>query len=110
MEVRTGKIIYSRNLTGMASSSGCEDRQPPKGEAELFDIAKKQIKSQLRKDVASHYILGICAESRADIDAALDLYKLPDKAIGKPHDDIMLSLNRTINASNNKKKLEEQPK
>lgn len=167
VEVRTGKIIYSRNLTGMASSSGCEDTQPPKGEAELFDIAKNQIKNQLRKDVAPHYItvevklmdstdgieakaakenlsrgieaagkgrldmacelwgaarilaptspailynLGICAESRADIDAALDLYKLADKAIGKPHDDITLALSRTISAINNKKKLEEQLK
>ena len=56
VEVSTGKIIYSKNLTGTASSSGCEDRQPPTGEAELFGIAKKQIKAHLRKDVAPYYV------------------------------------------------------
>jgi hypothetical protein len=40
----------------MASSSGCEDTNPPKGETELLEQAKEQIKQQLRKDIAPYYI------------------------------------------------------
>ena len=167
VEVSTGKILYSKSLTAAASSSGCEDRKPPQGEAELFDIAKNNIKGQLRKDIAPYYVtvevklmdstdgieakaakenldrgidaaskgridmacelwgsarilapsspailynLGICAESRGDVDAALGLYKLADRAIGKPQEDITFSLNRATAAVSNKKKLEEQLK
>ena len=56
VEVATGKIIYSKNLSGMASSSGCEDTNPPKGETELLQQAKEQIKQQLRKDIAPYYV------------------------------------------------------
>ncbi|PKN04167.1 MAG: hypothetical protein CVU74_08260, partial [Deltaproteobacteria bacterium HGW-Deltaproteobacteria-9] len=54
------------------------------------------------------YNLGVCAESRGDLDAALSLYKQADKKLGKPDDDLSLALNRTANAIKNKGKLNEQ--
>jgi len=56
------------------------------------------------------YNLGVCAESRADFQAALDLYKRADKELGKPDDDITLAILRADNAIKNKKKLQEQIK
>jgi Flp pilus assembly protein TadD len=54
------------------------------------------------------YNLGVCAESRGDLDAALSLYKQADKKLGKPDDDISLALNRVSEAVKNKEKLREQ--
>ncbi|MCG6534168.1 MAG: hypothetical protein L7F78_05635 [Syntrophales bacterium LBB04] len=54
------------------------------------------------------YNLGICAESRGDLDAALSLYKQADKKLGKPDDDISLALKRITNALKNMVKLKEQ--
>ena len=54
------------------------------------------------------YNLGVCAESRGDVDAALSLYKQADKKLGKPDDDISLALNRVSTAIKNKGKLKEQ--
>jgi len=54
------------------------------------------------------YNLGVCAESRGDLDAALSLYRQADKKLGKPDDDITLALNRVSNAIKNKEKLKEQ--
>lgn len=56
------------------------------------------------------YNLGVCAESRGDWDAALSLYKQADKALGKPHDDISLSLSRMDEAIRNRARLTEQLK
>jgi len=53
------------------------------------------------------YNLGICAESIADNESALKLYKQADKLIGKPDDDITLALGRAAKALNNQKKLKE---
>jgi tetratricopeptide (TPR) repeat protein len=54
------------------------------------------------------YDLGVCAESRGDLDAALTLYKQADKKLGKPDDDISLALTRVSTAIKNKGKLKEQ--
>lgn len=56
------------------------------------------------------YDLGVCAESRGDVEAALALYKQADKQLGKPDEDITLALNRVSAAVKNRKKLEEQLK
>jgi tetratricopeptide (TPR) repeat protein len=53
------------------------------------------------------YNLGVCAESRGDLDAALNLYKQSDKILGKPDDDITLALNRVGEAIKNRSKLKE---
>jgi tetratricopeptide (TPR) repeat protein len=51
--------------------------------------------------------LGVCAESRGDLDAALSLYKQADKRLGKPDDDISSALNRIETAIKNRGKLKE---
>jgi len=56
IEVSTGKILYARNLAGSADSSGCEDRRPVKGEAELLQKAREIAKSEFRKNVAPFYV------------------------------------------------------
>jgi len=56
------------------------------------------------------YNLGVCAESRGDLDAALGLYKRADKLIGKPDDNVSLALNRVSEAIKNRKKLTEELK
>ena len=53
------------------------------------------------------YNLGVCAESRGDLDAALNLYKQADKILGKPEDDITLALNRVESAIKNRGKIKE---
>jgi tetratricopeptide (TPR) repeat protein len=167
IEVDTGKIIYSRNLSGSADSSGCEDKKPPQTEDELLAAAKKIVLNQFRKDVAPYYVtqqvtlmdstdgissseakdklkkgidfaknnrldrscelwgeariispnspsilfdLGVCAESRGDLDAALSLYKEADKLIGKPDDNISLALSRVSEQIKSREKLKEQLK
>ena len=167
IEVSTGKIIYAQNLSGSADSSGCEDRLPVKGEAELLQKAKEIAKKEFRKNVAPFYVtreialmdstdgissseakdklkngmdyaakqrmdsacelweeannlspnapsilynLGVCAESRGDLDAALNLYRRTDKLIGKPDDNVSLALNRVTEAIKNRKKLAEELK
>lgn len=54
------------------------------------------------------YNLGVCAESRGDLDNALSLYKQSDKILGKPDDDISLALNRVGEAIKNRSKLKQQ--
>lgn len=167
IDVSTAKILYSRNLSKSATSSGCEDASPPRDEQELLENIKEDVKKQFLKDVAPYYVtveiklmdstdqidsadardklkqgidyadksrmdnaceiwgqariaapnspailynLGVCAESRGDADAALNLYKQADKLIGKPDDDITLALNRVSLAVKNRKKLTEQIK
>ena len=56
------------------------------------------------------YNLGVCAESRGDADAALNLYKQADKLIGKPDENITSALIRVSLAIKNRQKLTEQIK
>jgi tetratricopeptide (TPR) repeat protein len=165
VEVSTGKILYSRNLSATAESSGCDDTKPVQSEYVLLEKAKESVKRDFRRDIAPYYVtreiklldsndgiespeakdklkrgleyankgrmdnacelwgearnlagnsyallynLGVCAESRGDIDAALLLYRQADKKMGKPDDDISLALNRVAEAVKNKDKLKEQ--
>lgn len=54
------------------------------------------------------YNLGVCAESRGDLDNALSLYKQSDRMLGKPDDDISLALSRVSEAIKNRSKLQQQ--
>jgi len=54
------------------------------------------------------YNLGVCAESRGDLDNALSLYKQSDRILGKPDDDISLALSRVGEAIKNRSKLQQQ--
>jgi len=167
IDVSTAKILYSRNLSKSATSSGCEDGSIPEDEQTMLEGVKAAVKAQFIKDVAPYYVtveiklmdstdkidsadardklsqgiefadkgrmdsaceiwgqarivapnspailynLGVCAESRGDADAALNLYKQADKLIEKPDDDISLALNRVSLAIKNRKKLIEQIK
>lgn len=56
IEVSTAKILYSRNLSASANSSGCEDTAPPKSEQELLSAIKGNVKRQFIKDIAPYYI------------------------------------------------------
>lgn len=165
IDVTTGRIIYSRNLSAMKDSSGCDDTTPAKSEIVLLDEAKKQVEKEFRRDIAPFYVtreislidstdgiesktaadklkrgmeyadkgrldsacelwgearnlagnsyailynLGVCAESRGDLDAALSLYKQADRILGKPNDDISLALGRVSEAIKNRSKLKQQ--
>lgn len=165
VEVSTGKILYSRNLSATAESTGCDDTKPVQSENVLIEKAKESVKKDFRRDIAPYYVtmeiklmdstdgidspeakdklknglayadkgrmdnacelwgearnisgnspalfynLGVCAESRGDLDAALTLYKQADKKLGKPDNDIALALTRVSNAIKNKGKLKEQ--
>jgi tetratricopeptide (TPR) repeat protein len=165
VDVTTGRILYSRNLSAAKQSSGCSDTNPVQSEHVLIEKAKESVKKDFRHDVAPYYViveiklmdstdgidspeaknklkrgleyadkgrmdnacelwgearnlagnshsllynLGVCAESRGDLDAALSLYKQADRKLGKPDDDITLALNRVSNAVKNKGRLKEQ--
>jgi tetratricopeptide (TPR) repeat protein len=53
------------------------------------------------------YNLGVCAESRGDVVAALPLYKQADRLLGKPDEDIALALTRVTQAIKNREKIKE---
>ncbi len=165
VDVTTGRVIYSRNLSSMMDSAGCEDTRPVESELVLLDQTKERVKQEFRKDIAPYYVtreislmdstegiaskeatdklqrgleyagkgrldsacelwgqarnlaansyallynLGVCAESRGDLDAALTLYRQSDRILGKPNDDITLALNRVSEAIKNRTKLKEQ--
>ena len=165
VDVATGRVLYSRNISAMKNSSGCEDTKPVQSEMVLLEQAREQVKKEFRRDVAPYYVtreirlmdstdgieskeakdklkrgleyadkgrmdsacelwgearnltsgsctllynLGVCAESRGDLDAALTLYRQADKLLGKPDDDISLALNRVGEAIKNRGKLKEQ--
>jgi len=167
IEVQTGKIIYTRDINGSATSSGCTDGTPPKSGSELVGQSITMAKAGFRKDIAPYYVvreiklmdstngidsaaakdklkmgieyagkkrldaacelwgeadtiaknspsivynLGVCAESRGDVAAALPLYKKADKLLGKPDDDITLALARVTEAIKNQEKLKAQLK
>jgi len=164
VEVTTGRIIYARDISKMADSSGCEDTRPVQSELVLLEKAKESVKNEFRRDIAPYYVtleiklmdstdgieqsaakdklkrgieyadkgrmdsacelwgeariiapnsyvllynLGVCAESRGDLDTALSLYKQADKMLGKPEDDISLALNRVEGAIKNRAKIKE---
>jgi len=56
IDVSTAKILYSRNLSKSATSSGCEDKSPPKDEQELLENVREEVKKQFLKDVAPYYV------------------------------------------------------
>jgi len=164
VDVSTGRVIYSRNLSAVTNSSGCEDANPVQSETVLLEQAKASVKNQFRRDIAPYYItreirlidstdgidskeakdllkrglefaghdrmdsacelwgqarnlapgsyailynLGVCAESRGDLDAALNLYRQSDQILGKPDDDISLALTRVGEAIKNRGKIKE---
>lgn len=165
VDVTTGRVIYSRNLSALKSSSGCEDTRPVQSDMVLLEQAKEQVKQEFRRDIAPYYVtreirlidstdgieskeakdklkrgmeyadkgrmdnacelwgearniapgsyallynLGVCAESRGDLDAALSLYKQSDKILGKPDEDITLALARVNESIKNRSKLKEE--
>ncbi len=165
VDVTTGRVLYSRNLSATKDSAGCEDTRPISSEIVLLEQAREQVKKDFRRDIAPYYVmreirlkdatdgieskeakdklkrgmeyadkgrmdsacelwgearnlapgsfallydLGVCAESRGDLDAALSLYKQSDRILGKPDDDITLALNRTGEAIKNRSRLKEQ--
>lgn len=164
VDVTTSRIIYSRNLSAMTNSTGCEDTRPLQSETALLEQAKESVKREFRQDIAPYYVtreislkdstdgieskeainklkrgmdyadkgrldsacelwgearniasasyallynLGVCAESRGDLDTALNLYRQSDKILGKPDDDITLALSRVGEAIKNRNKLKE---
>ncbi|HCU35346.1 MAG TPA: CsgG/HfaB family protein [Syntrophales bacterium] len=56
IDVSTGRVLYSRNLGGSTSSSGCSDGAQPKGGDELLEQVKGTARAQFRKDVAPFYV------------------------------------------------------
>ena len=164
VEVATGRIIYTRDLSAMTDSSGCEDTRPVQSELVLLERVRESVKKEFRRDIAPYHItleiklmdstdgieskeakdklkhgieyadkgrmdsacelwgeariispgsyvllynLGVCAESRGDLDAALGLYKQADKMLGKPEEDITMALNRVEGAIRNRAKIKE---
>jgi tetratricopeptide (TPR) repeat protein len=165
VDVSTGRVLYSRNLSATKDSSGCEDTRPIQSETVLLEQARQQVKNEFRRDIAPYYVtreiklldskdgidskeavsklkrgmeyadkgrldsacelwgearnmapgsfallynLGVCAESRGDLDAALSLYKQSDRILGKPEDNISMALSRVGEAIRNRSKLKEQ--
>ena len=165
VDVTTGRVLYSRNLSAMLDSAGCEDTRPVESEMVMLDQARERVKQEFRRDIAPYYVtreirlmdakdgissqdatdkltrgieyagkgrldsacelwgqarnlapgshalvynLGVCAESRGDLDAALALYRQSDRLLGKPDDDITLALGRVNDAIRNRSKLKEQ--
>ena len=78
IEVVTGKVLYSNNLKGTATSSGCEDGGAVKGSEELLEMAKNTVKRDFRKDVAPFYETREIAllDSTAGIDSGTAKEKL----------------------------------
>ena len=56
VEVSTGKILYSRNLSATAESTGCKDTNPVQGESVLIEKAKASVKKEFRRDIAPYYV------------------------------------------------------
>jgi hypothetical protein len=55
IEVKTGKIIYTREIHGSADSSGCTDGAPAKSGSELIGQSIAMAKAEFRKDIAPYY-------------------------------------------------------
>ena len=56
VDVATGKIIYSRDLSASANSSGCDDARPAQGGNELLEKTKEAVKKDFRHDIAPYYV------------------------------------------------------
>ena len=56
IEVRTGRILYTHNLSGIADASRCEDGRPIPSGPELLTKAREIAKAEFRKDVAPYYV------------------------------------------------------
>jgi len=57
IQVETGKIIYSNNLSGTATSSACSDSSEPlASEVDLLEKAKEAAKTAFKRDVAPNYV------------------------------------------------------
>jgi hypothetical protein len=55
VEVKTGRVVYARDLVGFAQDAKCEDKGSPRGEYELLETAKTQVKTAFRQDIAPYY-------------------------------------------------------
>ena len=67
-----------------------------------------QAASMESNSAAISYNLGVCAESRADVEAAYTLYRKADVLLGKPDDEITAALGRTQEAIRNFRNLREE--
>lgn len=56
------------------------------------------------------YNLGVCAETRGDLESALDLFKKADRALNKPNDLITAAINRVSDSIKKQQILKEQLK
>jgi tetratricopeptide (TPR) repeat protein len=56
IEVQTGKIIYTRDINGSATSNGCSDGTPAKSGSELIGQSIAMAKVGFRNDIAPRYI------------------------------------------------------
>ena len=87
IEVETGRIIYSNNISGAASGSGCQDSgRPIPSENDLIAMAKEKCKDSFKRDVAPNYVTfnirlmeskeGITSkEAEGKMDQAMDFAK-----------------------------------
>jgi len=56
IDIETGKIIYSRNFSDLATSKGCVDKKIPETIDELVSKIKLKAKEEFRKDIAPYYV------------------------------------------------------
>jgi hypothetical protein len=57
IEVQTGRILYTHDIKGSATSSGCTDGAPAKSGSELIAQSIATAKAEFRKDIAPYYIV-----------------------------------------------------
>lgn len=57
VDVTTGRILYSRDLSASANSSGCDDTRPAQSSNELLEMAKEAVKKDFRHDIAPYYVV-----------------------------------------------------
>jgi len=56
VDVATGRVLYSRNLSALKNSSGCEDTRPVQSDMVLLEQARDQVKQEFRRDIAPYYV------------------------------------------------------
>jgi len=56
VEVESGRIVYSRSISGSATSSACEDRGSLKSGPELIRMAKEKAIGEFKRDTAPYYV------------------------------------------------------
>ncbi len=57
VDVITGRILYSRDLSASANSSGCDDTRPAQSGNELLERVKEMVKKDFRHDIAPYYVI-----------------------------------------------------